>query len=377
MNDRKDVLKELSRGISLETQKGLIGFDGFVDKIIFLVDKRLGAHFDRIKTMADFAKRIQSAAGKSTNIEGVVHEERLGGNGPIFANALLNLGLQVRYIGALGVPIGEIFRDFAQKTQAVSLCEPGVTNALEFDDGKLLLGIMSHFDTITMETIVNTVGDSDLNHLLKDVSLIAFQNWTMIPHMTAILDAFKKRLLDIHLDNRRQRLFFFDLADPEKRSGGDVKAVLETIQSYARANFGKTILSLNLKEAQFVGNILGVKVLGGKIQSADERNSLLQVAQEIRNYLQVSYLVIHPLDCAVCATEQEVCFVEGFYTPKPLITTGGGDHFNGGFAGALLADFSLKTALTFGIALSGLFVRTGKTPSFSDVALFIKSATME
>ena len=45
--------------------------------------------------------------------------------------------LSVRYVGALGNPsIHPVFEDFAEKTNAISLTEPGITTALEFKDGK-------------------------------------------------------------------------------------------------------------------------------------------------------------------------------------------------------------------------------------------------
>ena len=57
------------------------------------------------------------------------------------ANAMLSLGMNVRYIGALGSPnINPVFDEFARKTSAISLCEPGITTALEFKDGKVMLG---------------------------------------------------------------------------------------------------------------------------------------------------------------------------------------------------------------------------------------------
>ena len=43
----------------------------------------------------------------------------------------LSLGLGVRYVGALGKPsIHPVFEEFAQKTDAISLTEPGITTAL-------------------------------------------------------------------------------------------------------------------------------------------------------------------------------------------------------------------------------------------------------
>src|SRR5690349_18736500 len=78
-----------------------VGIDGFVDEILHVVDKRENAQkYERIRTIGKMAERISGAAGKSTNIELVIRQTKLGGNGPIMANALANLGLKTTYIGA-------------------------------------------------------------------------------------------------------------------------------------------------------------------------------------------------------------------------------------------------------------------------------------
>src|SRR6186713_1178741 len=82
-----------------------IGLDGFVDEILHVVDKRESAEkFVRLPTIARYAERLAAAAGKSTNVELVTQLTKLGGNGPIMANALAGLGLPVTYLGNLGYP---------------------------------------------------------------------------------------------------------------------------------------------------------------------------------------------------------------------------------------------------------------------------------
>src|SRR5207249_2172540 len=82
-----------------------VGLDGFVDEILHVVDKRESAEsFRRLPTIAKLAERLAAAAGKSTNIELVNRLTKLGGNGPIMANALASFGLKVTYLGNLGYP---------------------------------------------------------------------------------------------------------------------------------------------------------------------------------------------------------------------------------------------------------------------------------
>src|ERR1043166_2075302 len=98
-------LKSTAKPKALSQSKALIGLDGFVDTILHVVDKRESVtKYSRILRMEDFAGRINAAAGLSANFELVPQMVKLGGNGPIMANALGSFGLPVTYIGSLGAP---------------------------------------------------------------------------------------------------------------------------------------------------------------------------------------------------------------------------------------------------------------------------------
>ena len=70
----REVADRLDTGAVHEV---LIGFDGFVDAIIHLVDERRDEDtFTTIERMEGFADRIQQAAGLSCNVELVVAQTR-------------------------------------------------------------------------------------------------------------------------------------------------------------------------------------------------------------------------------------------------------------------------------------------------------------
>ena len=116
-------------GSTLAQIRALIGLDGFVDEIIAVVDKRhSNGRVDTIKTIDRLGKKITDATGQSSNYELVVRQMKLGGNGPIMANALANLGLRVTYVGNLGYPnLHPVFEDFARKAEVLSIGEPAHT----------------------------------------------------------------------------------------------------------------------------------------------------------------------------------------------------------------------------------------------------------
>ena len=349
------------------TKKSIVGIDGFVDKIVHPVDKRSGPGdaFERIPTIAAFSERIGSAAGKSANIELASVMEKLGGNGPIMANAQGAHGVQVRYIGALGKEkIHPVFAEFAEKTQAISLTDPGVTHAAEFTDGKIMLGSMASLEDITYQQIQSVMGETALAEAFTATDMVAMVNWTMIPYLTSV---FRDMLADLlpRLPENPDRIFFFDLTDPEKRSAEDLQEVLDLLKKFEA--FGKVTLGLNLREAEQVDALLGNQAL----ENTPENLKIL--ASRIREALGLTTVVVHPVADAACATPQGTAYVKGPFCESPKITTGAGDHFNSGFATAQLLGLSPEAALTVAVATSGYYVRTAVSPSLDELAEFIAS----
>lgn len=366
MNYRKQTLEELAaKSSTLSTKTSLVGFDGFVDKIISVVDKRTGQgdQFTAIPTIAEFGARISAAAGRSTNLELFPRMEKLGGNGPIMANALSAAGLGVKYIGALGESaIHPVFEEFARRTSAISVCDPGITHALEFQDGKIMLGTMASLDHLTFDRILRKMGEGAFLDCLSKADLVALVNWTMIPNMTGIFQSLVDRAFP-NFGYLEGRTFFFDLADPEKRPGHELLAVLRLLKRF-RAH-GHVILGLNLKEA-----LQADAVLGGQHPDISPEG-LQHLAARIRQETEVNTVVIHPTDSAACANKDGTWWVKGPYCEKPLITTGAGDHFNAGFSLGTVLGLTPPACLTLATTFSGHYVRTARSPGLGDAANFI------
>src|SRR5256885_2512591 len=145
-----------------------VGLDGFVDEILHVVDKRESAEkYTRLPTIRQFSERLGAAAGRSTNVELVSQLTKLGGNGPIMANALASFGLKVTYLGILGYPnLHPVFADFARCAEVYSIAEPGYTDALEFDDGKIMLGKHQSLKQMNWENIQARFGLEEFSVLL-------------------------------------------------------------------------------------------------------------------------------------------------------------------------------------------------------------------
>lgn len=363
------ALKELQDHLGKQSDKqALVGLDGFVDTIIHLVDTRHGPgeDFTRIDSIEAFGNRLLAAAGKSANIEMYPMMEKLGGNGPIMANALCAAGLPVTYVGALGKDaVHPVFKEFAEKTHAITVSDPGLTNALEFKDGKIMMGITNTLESLTYESIIEAMGEGAFHDTLSRSSLVALVNWTMIPNMTAIFGALTDRVLPNLPPKEGGRTFFFDLADPEKRAEADLIEALHAIAKFQ--TFGNVTLGLNLKEGQQVNDAFQ---LG---EGGDDPDSIKRLAAKIRRELKIRTVIVHPTRRAACATKEGEWCVEGPYVENPKITTGAGDHFNAGFVIAQQLGLSPEACLTIGVSFSGYYVRTAKSPTLNDIDNFLRN----
>ena len=342
-----------------------VGLDGFVDEILHVVDKRDSADsFQRLATISKLAERVAAAAGKSTNIEIVNRVTKLGGNGPIMANALASFGLKVTYLGNLGWPdLHPVFADFAQRAEVYSIAEPGHTDALEFEDGKIMLGKISSLRDVSWSNIQSRFGRDPFAAKFGTADLVGFVNWTMLTHMNEIWEAVLREICPAM--NGKRRLMFFDLADPEKREPEDIRQALRTLAQFEK--FFDVILGLNEKEGYEIGDVLG---LDTRDHSPD---GLGKLAGEISRCVPVGTLVIHPVSYALAVSKSEVLMVEGPFTPKPVITTGAGDHFNSGFCLGKLLGLDNRQSVLTGVTTSGHYVRTGQSPTITDLVKMLRS----
>ena len=341
-----------------------IGLDGFVDSIIRVVDKRESTtKFKQLPTLAALGERISRAAGMSTQIELWVERVKLGGNGPIMANAMAALGTPTTYIGNLGYPhIHPAFEELTKRATVLSIADPSSTDALEFDDGKLMLGKRKTMLDVNWQNLVDRVGRDRLQTLFANSALIGLQNWTMTPAMS---DIWQHVLDEICPKLTARHAFFFDLADPESRDPQDIRHALDLIGKFQ--NHFDTYLGLNEKESFEVAGVLAYH------GARDGEGAVQAVAKFIHDKLKIAGVVVHPRAYAVAASATGVVKVTGPFVEKPLISTGAGDHFNAGFCLGKLIGADNETALQIGVGTSGYYVRTAKSPAALELAGFLRT----
>ncbi|MFW5757452.1 MAG: PfkB family carbohydrate kinase [Bacteroidota bacterium] len=334
----------------------LVGFDGFVDEIIHVVDKRKNhKEYERISDIGSYADRIAKTAGLSANIELVPIQTKIGGNGPIMANAVISQGNKVTYIGALGESqINPIFQEFAKACENVySLTDPGHTDALEFYDGKIMMGKMNNLVDINLDNLLKILPKPELEKLLANVDLLAFTNWTMLSNLNTILEEFSK-IVEVQM---KKPLVFIDLADPKKRTKEDIQEILNIISGYKT----DTVLSMNMSESSIISEVLDLR-----------EEKIVERAVKIREKMNIFGIVIHPTNGAAISTAVQSGWVDGPYTSEPKLTTGAGDNFNAGFCNAWLAGLEPIESVAVGVCSSGFYVRNERSATRADLQTFMK-----
>jgi len=344
----------------------LLGFDGFVDEIIHVVDKRQGPlDYTRVKTISEFAKKIERASGLSSNIEFIPIKSKIGGNGPIMVNALIKHHPQITYIGTLGFPnIHEVFQPLVNQANVYTIEKYGDTQALEFNDGKLMIGKMNNLVNVDYDHLTNVIPEEKLINLLGSIDLFSTVNWSMLPYMTDIWNNIINRILPQITIKEEKPFMFIDIADPEKRERHDIIEALSLLKSF-KSHF-KVVLGLNKKEAYDVSVHLG-------LFSPEEilNKELREVNQALYDYLKIDYVVIHPVERSSVIYKGNYYEEMGPYISEPKLTTGAGDNFNAGFVLGLLLGLDPDEALLTGMSTSGYYVRNADSPTFEQLNNFI------
>jgi hypothetical protein len=337
-----------------------VGFDGFTDEIVQAVDLRTNpAHFKPFTRISSLAHRLAQSARKSCNIELVVKEKKIGGNAPILASALIEGGHRL----ALAATVGEkqvepLFRPLTDRCSKVFLLgASGHSDAIEFNDGKVILGKMGSVQKLTAKEVIQRIGSDQLIQLLDKCRLFVSANWTMLPMMNDLWRYLIKKA--VPRLSSSQRYLFVDLADPAKRTDKDLKTAIRLLRKL-QGPF-QVIQGLNLSEAERFAHLFHLP----------KRKTPEDLAQSLQRHCGFDQVVVHTKRLACAASSSGLHSQKSLYTPRPALSTGAGDNFNAGYCNALLYGMSLDEALLLGNATAGYYVRFGKSPTIPELAAFL------
>jgi hypothetical protein len=366
--------------------KAIVGFDGYIDKIQKVVRSKNGSQSIYYNTITEVADYVATLAGVSGQIAVRNLEFKIGGNAPTMANSLGALGIKNTCIGTMGYPdLNNVFEEMHPNCQVISIAEPAQTNAMEFNDGKLIFSEVSTFEQLTWTYVAAVAGIENLTKWIYESQLISFVNWAEINHCTDIWTGIledivirlnpspdekeigryyeiNKKLADEEGGGMRHKNFFFDLSDPSKRSKEEILEVLSVINQYKP--YGKVTLGMNENEARKV-----YKALEGENENTTD---LQAIARYIFNKTTIHQVLIHSTDRSIVATQKQIFEVQNRLVSEPRIFTGGGDNLNAGFCLGLVLDLPVEQTMLLGMATAGAYTTYGASPNLGELVKYLE-----
>lgn len=352
-------------GNTTPEKKVFVGFDGFVDKIKKAVKEKRNTRTVYFDSIREFADSILMACGKSGQIQMDTQRIKLGGNAPILSNTLAKMGIKTYCLGSMGYPQKhEIFSGMDSLCETISVLDPGLSDAIEFRDGKLIFSELEIFEQYSWQHIKTIAGNDRISKAIADSTLIAFVDWANLPHAS---DIWQGVLEDIIKPSKRTDfLFLFDLCDPSKKTTQQIDEVLDLMSSFSA--YGKVTLGLNENETLKIwGAIRGMDLLKDKAKIPP----VIEAGDALYKSMNIDVLLVHPVDRCIVYRPHETIELKGRFVTKPRVLTGGGDNLNAGFCLGLLSKFTLPQCMLLGMAASGAYIENGASPDRQEIIEYL------
>jgi len=345
--------------------KACLGFDGFIDSIAKLVKQKSQAGYppEYFTQKKDWANYILNKRTGNFSIELEQQNTKTGGNSPNMAMALANMGIAVNCVGAFGYPaIDPLFNRLPGLCSLYSFASAGTCQALEFEDGKIMLATTDDLNRANWLTIKQRIPIDTLISKFTEADLIGLLNWGELLNSTGYWQGLLKDILPL-CKPVKEKLFIIDLSDCSSRSTNDLLSALELLQAFSA--YGKTILSLNHHESLAVYNSL--------FEPVSTIDDIRTMGEKIFTHLQPGILVLHNRTKAIAFNNLETAQKNSFLIEAPKLLTGAGDNFNAGFCFGQLMDCGLENSLLLAHLFAAYYIKNGESINWNLLLETIKT----
>lgn len=360
--ETRNHLRECRRNLpnSIDGEKVVFGFDGVVDRVRRVVAKRTGPdEYETMDLMSDFSTRIDDSAEMNTSlsIEWQNNGKRAGGHTSHLGRAMEQLGCKPTLVGTFGNPPVETFTREYERAELLSVGHHATTDAVEFNDGKILLSDSGILASLDWDAICNEVGLNTLASRIDRSQVLGIGYWATVLQIPTILEGLRTELWPRLRDPPKR--IIFDPADIRRLSKPTLESGLEAIE-YLDETVPVTVSSNRVETLQ-IANLF---------DDADEL-SLPEAARTAREGLGVSKFVVHTVHEAISVTADGIDRVEIPHVEEPALTTSAGDHFNAGLVLGRIAGLDDGAQLIAGSAVAGYFVRNAVPPTFEEFRSYL------
>ena len=342
-----------------ETQKGKVtlGIDGFVDDVWEIVRVRNSpTEYVLYEQMRDFAKSVYDTGAGGYSNEIVRKRRGHGGFTAHAGEAVKNLGVDLTLVGMFGKDgnssIDPVFsKEFQDKCKIYSVWDAANCPIYEFLSGKILMVHLKDVVDFDWGNLTDVLSIEDLHSAYGDADIVGMGYWSMMNRFDNLAEKLCENVI------KPGTRMLFDFADIRKRSK---EALMDMLCLLARLNKERPMsLSLNEHEAVILFSNLGRQFDWKNSDCADKDIGY------IRRKLELDEIIVHTPFFAVASTalEGEEVVLQR-HSENPIITTGAGDNFNGGYmsASAQKNSLNLKERLLVANATTGFYVRNGYSP---------------
>lgn len=347
-------------------EKVVLGFNGAIDRVREVVDERQDQNtYQRVNKLGDFGKQITEGAQeeRSMLMEWVSSEMRTGALVCHISRALGELGFDPIMLGMFGEPLNNTFVDEFGDYRMESLGEPAYTDAIEFDDGKLMLTQSGGTRYLNWDHLCEEIGFDQLAAYVDGAAVLGMGYWAEISDMISIFEGLAEELVPT-LDSPPEQILI-DPADVGTRPSRHIKEGGDVLQNLD--SMSPVTMSANRYETIDIANSL---------RPTTSQRSPEAAAEVAREELKISRFVTHGATKSAVATESDIFAVDVPREDEPVLSTGAGDHFNAGFMFGLIYDLNPTECVALGNAFAGCFVRQGRPPSYEKIKAFLSAYTL-
>ncbi|MDS0284153.1 PfkB family carbohydrate kinase [Haloarcula onubensis] len=343
----------------IDPRRVVFGFDGYLDRVREVVaDRTDPTSYERLPRLADFRDRLDRSveAGSSLTYEWLEDGRRTGGHTCHLSRAFGTWGFEPTLVGMYGDPVQETFEREFGGYDLHSIGEPGVTDAVEFDDGKLMLTEIGDTMTLDWAGLDDRFGHDRLLGRLDGAALLGVGYWSETPHTPTVLSGLRDRWADVA---DPPETVLVDPGDVRKLDPDRLRSGREAIGELAGVT--DVVVSANRAETEVLADAY----------AGEADRSFAAAAEAVFDALDPTWFVGHGVDRSVVVTADDTESVAVPAVDEPAMTTSSGDHFNAGLALARITELDPAPAVVVGNAVAGYFVRTADQPSLDDVRAFV------